>query len=221
VDSEETFSRLREKMLEQQLKGRHIRDPRVLNAMRSVPRHRFVPTDQQSRAYEDHPLPIPSGQTISQPYIVAYMLQALSLEGTEKVLEIGTGSGYQAALLAQLAKEVHSVERHEQLALDAAKILRELGITNAWVHHGDGTKGWQQDAPYDAIIVAASAPVVPQPLLQQLTNGGRLIVPVGVAWGQILQLWKRHGDKFDYDELVPVAFVPLIGEHGWDEQSHS
>jgi protein-L-isoaspartate(D-aspartate) O-methyltransferase len=217
VDNEELFSRLREKMVDQQIRGRHIRDPRVLSAMRTIPRHRFVPSDQQSRAYEDHPLPIPSGQTISQPYIVAYMLQALALQGSEKVLEIGTGSGYQAALLAHLTREVHSVERHEQLALNAAEVLNGLGITNVWVHHGDGSNGWAQNAPYDSIIVAASAPVVPQPLLQQLNDSGRLILPVGVAWGQILQLWKRHGDKFDYDELVPVAFVPLIGEHGWGE----
>jgi protein-L-isoaspartate(D-aspartate) O-methyltransferase len=217
LDSEEKFSRLREKMVDDQLKGRGIRDPRVLEAMRAVPRHRFVPEEAMDRAYEDHPLPIPAGQTISQPYIVAYMLQALSLQSSDKVLEIGTGSGYQAALLGHLARQVHSIERHEELTMAAADLLKELDMANVEVHHADGTNGWPQHAPYDAIIVAASAPVVPQPLLQQLAEAGRLIVPVGVAWGQILQLWKRKGDAFDYDELVPVAFVPLIGEHGWEE----
>lgn len=217
VDNEEGFSRQREKMVEEQLQGRGIRDPRVLDAMRTVPRHRFVSPQEQKHSYEDHPLPIQAGQTISQPYIVAYMLQALALKGEEKVLEIGTGSGYQAALLGRLAKEVHSVERHEILAKDAAKVLGDLVIANVKVHHGDGTKGWPKEAPYEAIIVAASAPIVPQPLLQQLTDSGRLILPVGVAWGQILQLWRRKGEEFDYDELVPVAFVPLIGEHGWGE----
>lgn len=217
VDNEEGFSRLREKMVKEQLEGRAIRDPRVLAAMRETPRHHFVPIQDQYRAYEDHPLPIPSGQTISQPYIVAYMLQALELKSGEKVLEIGTGSGYQAALLSRLAAEVHSIERHENLCKSAAKVLDDLGIENVNVHHADGTKGWAENAPYDAIIVAASAPVVPQPLLQQLADDGRLLLPVGVAWGQILQLWKRNGDSFDYDELVPVAFVPLIGEHGWSE----
>ncbi|MCL5428376.1 MAG: protein-L-isoaspartate(D-aspartate) O-methyltransferase [Chloroflexi bacterium] len=200
-----------------QLKGRGIRDPRVLDAMLAVPRHRFIPPGEANQAYEDRPLPIGEGQTISQPYIVAYMLQALALDGHERVLEIGTGSGYQAALLGRLAREVHSIERHETLAKAAAKILDELSITNVMVHHGDGTKGWPEQAPYEAIIVAASAPVVPQPLLQQLSDSGRLILPVGVAWGQILQLWRRQGDAFDYEELVPVAFVPLIGEHGWGE----
>lgn len=217
MDSEERFSRQREKMVDDQLKGRGIRDPRVLDAMRDVPRHRFVPIEEQGRAYEDHPLPIPAGQTISQPYIVAYMLQALSLQSSDKVLEIGTGSGYQAALVGGLAAEVHSIERHKLLADAAANVLNEMGIENVKVHHADGTKGWPENAPYDAIIVAASAPVVPQPLLQQLADGGRMILPVGVAWGQILQLWRRKGDNFDYDELVPVAFVPLIGEHGWGE----
>ena len=217
MGNEEDFSLQRERMVNEQLKARGIRDPRVLDAMGAVPRHRFVPSKEQNRAYEDHPLPIPAGQTISQPYIVAYMLQALALNGDEKVLEIGTGSGYQAALLGRLAKEVHSIERHEILASAAAAVLTELGFDNVRVHHGDGTKGYKEQAPYDAIVVAASAPVVPQPLLQQLADGGRLILPVGVAWGQILQLWKRKGDPFDYDELVPVAFVPLIGEHGWGE----
>jgi len=217
VDSEEVFSRQREKMVNEQLKGRGIRDDRVLEAMRSVPRHRFVPPQEQHQAYGDHPLPISAGQTISQPYIVAYMLQALALEGEEKVLEIGTGSGYQAALLGKLAQEVHSIERHKILVEAADKILAELGMSNIHVHHGDGTNGLPGEAPFNDIIVAASAPVVPQPLLKQLADNGRLILPVGVAWGQILQLWKRHGDEFDYDELVPVAFVPLIGEHGWEQ----
>ncbi len=217
VDNEGDFSRQREKMVNEQLAARGIRDPRVLEAMRVVPRHSFVPQEEQHRAYRDHPLPILAGQTISQPYIVAYMLQILALKGDEKVLEIGTGSGYQAALLGQLAKVVHSIERHDILVNAASAILRELGTTNVFVHHGDGTNGWPEEAPYDAILVAASAPVVPQPLLKQLADHGKLILPVGTAWGQVLQLWKRNGEEFDYDELVPVAFVPLIGEHGWGE----
>ncbi len=217
MDNEEEFSRQREKMVGEQLAARGIHDSHVLDAMRLIPRHRFVPPEEQHRAYRDHPLPIPAGQTISQPYIVAYMLQALGLNGDEKVLEIGTGSGYQAALLGQLAKEVHSIERHELLVNAALAILQELGTNNVFVHHGDGTNGWPEEAPYDAILVAASAPVVPQPLLKQLADHGRLILPVGTAWGQVLQLWKRNGEEFDYDELVPVAFVPLIGEHGWGE----
>lgn len=204
-------------MVEEQVVRGGIRDERVIAAFREVPRHRFVPEAESARAYEDSPLPIGQNQTISQPYIVAYMLQALELQGNEKVLEIGTGSGYQAALLGKLGRDVFTVERHESLANGAKKVLSEFGYENVHVVHADGSAGWPEQAPYDASIVAAGAPIVPQPLLAQLSEGGRLVIPVGEAGRQILQLWTRAGDDFDFEELVPVAFVPLIGEHGWQE----
>jgi len=215
VDSEAGFAHQREFMVTQQLLARGIHDQRVVDAMRTVPRHRFVSTSEQAYAYEDRPLPIPSGQTISQPYIVAYMLQALSIEKGDRVLEIGTGSGYQAALLGELAAEVHSVERHAPLAEAAAGVLKELGYDHVHVYVGDGSQGWPAFGPYEAIIVAAGAPMVPQPLLAQLSAQGRLVIPVGEPGRQMLQLWREKDGNFDYDELVPVAFVPLIGEHGW------
>jgi len=215
VDSETGFARLREFMVTQQLLGRGIHDQRVLDAMRTLPRHRFVPIVERDHAYEDRPLPIPSGQTISQPYIVAYMLQALSLEKSDKALEVGTGSGYQAALLGDLAGEVHTVERHAPLVEAAASLLVDLGYDHVHVHLGDGSQGWPAQAPYDVIIVAAGAPVVPQPILEQLSPNGRLVIPVGEPARQMLQLWREKDGSFGCDELVPVAFVPLIGEHGW------
>jgi protein-L-isoaspartate(D-aspartate) O-methyltransferase len=215
VDSEAVFARQREFMVTEQLLARGIHDQRVLDAMRTIPRHRFVPLAEQAQAYQDRPLPIPSGQTISQPYIVAYMLQAMALQKSAKVLEIGTGSGYQAALLGELAGEVHTIERHAPLAEAAARVLADLGHVNVHVHHGDGSQGWPAHAPYDAIIVAAGAPVVPQPLLEQLSPHGRMVIPVGEPGQQMLQLWQEKDGSFDFDQLVPVAFVPLIGEHGW------
>ncbi len=217
MDTEEAFSQLRIKMVERQLAERGIRDERVLAAMRRVPRHLFVPEAERAQAHEDSPLPIGQGQTISQPYIVAYMLQALHLSGDEKVLEIGTGSGYQAALLGELAKEVHTVERFADLAEQAKRVLTQLGYQNVHVHHADGSAGLPDHAPYDAIIVAAGAPIVPQPLLKQLAPGGRLLLPVGEPGHQVLQLWTRRGGEFDREDLVPVAFVPLVGAHGWKE----
>lgn len=205
-------------MVEQQLAKRGIRDERVLAAMRSVPRHLFVSEVERAQAYGDSPLPIGQNQTISQPYIVAYMLQALHLTSAEKILEIGSGSGYQAALLGELAKEIHTVERFAELAEQAQRVLTELGVQNVHVHHADGSTGLPAHAPYDAIIVAAGAPIVPQPLLAQLGPGGRLLLPVGEPVHQVLQLWTRRGDEFERQDLVPVAFVPLIGAHGWSEQ---
>ena len=207
----------REKMVANQLSWRGIRNPRVLAAMRSVPRHCFVPEDYRNLAYTDGPLPIGQGQTISQPYIVALMSESLRLQGDEKVLEVGTGSGYQAAVLAALAREVHTIERHEGLAENARQVLEKLGLSNVHVHIGDGSKGLPDQAPFQAIMVTASAPSVPQPLLEQLDDGGRLILPVGSRGGQVLELWERHGPRFEHESVLPVAFVLLRGAFGWKE----
>lgn len=212
------YERAREDMVRRQIELRGIRDERVLTAVRSVPRHRFVPGHVLGAAYRDSPLPIGYGQTISQPYIVALMTEKLGLEGDEKVLEIGTGSGYQAAVLGCLAGEVITVERLAGLAKEARALLVELGYDNVHVKVGDGTLGWPDEAPYDAIIVTAAAPEVPDPLRWQLADGGRLVVPVGPRWTQqLLRVW-RVGDSFRTENVLGVAFVPLIGEHGWQDR---
>ncbi len=216
-DEEAVFERERIRMVEEQLRRRGLRDPRLLKAMLTVPRHRFVPPEHRHLAYVDGPLPIGAGQTISQPYIVALMTQLLLLQGDETVLEIGTGSGYQAAILAELARQVHTIERHAELAERAKLILRELGYQNVHVHIGDGSLGLAEFAPYQGILVTAAAPKAPAALLEQLEDGGRLVIPVGGQWGQMLERWTRHGDQFDQEEFVPVAFVPLRGEAGWKE----
>jgi len=214
--SQINFDAARSRMVENQIAARGITSPRVLEAFREVPRHLFVPANQQVYAYQDGPLPIGKGQTISQPYIVAYMTEKLALTGDERVLEIGTGSGYQAAILSLLAGEIHTVERHPQLAEFAMKILDQLGYENVTVHLGDGTHGLPEFAPYQAIIVTAAGPDVPNPLLDQLDEGGRLIMPVGrKRGGQVLQLFWRVEGEIQREELSQVAFVPLIGEHGW------
>lgn len=207
----------RERMVNDQLIWRGIRDPRVLEAMRSVPRHCFVPEEYRGLAYTDGPLPIGKGQTISQPYIVALMTESLRLQGDEKVLEVGTGSGYQAAILAALAREVHTIERHASLAETARQRLEKLGIRNVHVHIGDGSKGLPNEAPFQAIMVTASAPSVPPPLLEQLADGGRLILPIGSRGGQVLELWERRGAQYQHKAVLAVAFVPLRGEYGWKE----
>ena len=204
-------------MVSEQLASRNIRDHRVLSAMRAVPREQFVPPEHRYLAYADGPLPIGQGQTISQPYIVALMTQLLELQGDEIVLEIGTGSGYQAAVLARIASSVHTIERHASLAHSAEQALSQLGMENVQVHIGDGTQGLPELAPFEAIIVTAAAPEVPQPLLAQLAEGGRLVIPVGGRRGQYLQRWRRHADEFKSEMLEPVAFVPLLGEHGWED----
>ena len=209
----------RQKMVEEQFLSRDIRDARVLEAMRKVPRHIFVPEEHRYLAYRDSPLPIGQSQTISQPYIVALMTQMLALQGDETVLEIGTGSGYQAAVLSLVAAEVHSVERHNSLAEQAMACIRSLEIKNVSIHVGDGTRGWPPNAPYDAIIATAAAPNVPKPLLNQLGEGGRLVIPVGGRIGQYLELWQRDGDDFEHERKVAVAFVPLLGEFGWHNDS--
>ncbi len=211
------FRRAREEMVENQIKTRGVTDERVLEALRKVPRHEFIQENHQSEAYADHPLPIGSGQTISQPYIVALMTEQLELKDDEKVLEIGTGSGYQAAILAELAREVHSVERVSELAEKARENLRRLGIKNVSVHIGDGTLGWLEEAPYDAIIITAGTPAMPEGLADQLSDGGRLVAPVGSRWRQMLELWIKREGEIEKIEVLPVVFVPLIGEKGWDE----
>ncbi len=218
MDNFDSSAAERERMIVDQLIGRDIRDQRVLEAMRTVPRHAFVPDDYRHLAYSDGPLPIGEGQTISQPYIVALMTQLLSLKESEKVLEIGTGSGYQAAILAYLVAEVHTIERHAKLAENARSLLKDLGYMNVHIHIGDGSQGWSAAASYDAVIVTAAAPKVPPSLLEQLAEGGRLVIPVGGRFNQVLQLWRRTDDALTHDELTPVAFVPLMGKYGWDKK---
>ncbi len=215
------FTAERQRMVDEQLIPRHIRDPRLLDAMRTVPRHLFVPPKVRHLAYADGPLPIGQSQTISQPYIVAYMTELLDLQGDEKVLEIGTGSGYQAAILAELAREVYTIEQHPPLARRAARTLELLGYRNVHVLTGDGSRGLPEHAPYDAIIVTAAAPHIPQTLLDQLADGGRLVAPVGGEQGQILQRWQREGQSFLAENLAPVAFVPLRGQFGWQTKEWS
>jgi protein-L-isoaspartate(D-aspartate) O-methyltransferase len=217
-DEEAVFERERMRMVDEQLRRRGIQEPRLLQAMLKVPRHRFIPTEHRHLAYVDGPLPIGAGQTISQPYIVALMTQLLRLEGDEKVLEVGTGSGYQAAILAELARFVHTIERHAELAERARLILQALGYQNIRVHIGDGSLGLAEFAPYQAIIVTAAAPKAPQALLEQLDEGGRLVIPVGGQWGQMLERWTRHGARYEQEEFVPVSFVPLRGEAGWKDE---
>jgi len=199
------------RMVEQQLLARDITDPRVVRAMQRVPRDRFVPPDQRPQAYEDRPLPIGYRQTISQPYIVAYMTQALRLTPDAKVLEVGTGSGYQAAVLAELAATVYSIEIVAQLAERARDTLAELGYANVQVRHGDGYAGWPEQAPFDAIMVTAAPDHVPQPLVDQLAVGGRLIIPVGQD-RQTLTILTRTEDGIEQDTTLPVLFVPMTGE---------
>ena len=215
----DAYWQLRDRMVDEQLGGRDISDRRVLEAMRSVPRHRFVPQDAAELAYIDAPLPIGFRQTISQPYIVALMTQLLRLHGDETVLEVGTGSGYQAAVLGRLARQVHTVERIPELAQAARRVLAEVGAANVEVHIADGSGGLPDAAPFDAILVAAAAPKAPGPLLDQLAEEGRLVVPVGTIEGQILERWTRRGHDFTCHRAVPVCFVPLLGSHGWENDA--
>ncbi|MGC9319263.1 MAG: protein-L-isoaspartate(D-aspartate) O-methyltransferase [Armatimonadota bacterium] len=209
------FERQREGMVEGQLKPRGIRDERVLRAMAQVPRERFVPKEMRLDAYADRPLPIGEGQTISQPYMVAAMLEALACRPEDVALEVGAGSGYQAALLAELCSQVYAVEIVEKLAERARQALEEAGYENVEVVVGDGTQGLPQHAPYDRIIVAAAAPRVPEPLIEQLADGGRLVIPVGSQMTQRLLIVERHGDEIVRRKSMPCVFVPLVGRHGW------
>jgi protein-L-isoaspartate(D-aspartate) O-methyltransferase len=198
------------------LRAGGIADPAVLQAFEEVPRHLFVPSGVRHRAYEDAALPIGSGQTISQPSIHARYLSLLRLTGEERVLEIGTGSGYQTALLARLAAQVFSIERVPALFTRARELLQQLQVPNVSLLLGDGTVGWRQYAPYHAILVSAAAPDVPRPLVEQLADGGRLLVPVGDRTEQVLYLVTRRGETTVREEVAPVRFVPLLGAHGWE-----
>ena len=213
--TESDYALRREAMVERQLRKRGIRDERVLAAMLSVPRHEFVPPESAGEAYDDRPLAIGQGQTISQPFMVAAMAEALRLSGSERVLEIGAGSGYQAAVLALLAREVQTVETHEVLALACRERLRRLGYNNVSVHVGDGTLGWPDQAPFDAIVVTAAAPEIPPPLVAQLADGGRLLLPVGTADEQRLLRVEKRGGELSTRPLHHCRFVPLIGQYGW------
>ncbi len=213
------FHGLRSAMVEQQLRARGIRDERVLAAMKKVPRHRFVPDSHLSSAYGDHPIPIAEGQTISQPYIVAAMLEALELGPADSALEVGTGSGYQAALLAELVKEVYSIERHERLAGQAREILQQFGYGNIHIRVGDGAEGWPEAAPFDAIVVAAAVPQVPAALIEQMSEGGAMILPVGTPVTQDLQLVRKLQGRATLTRLDACRFVPLIGRGGFSPGS--
>lgn len=202
---------MRQKMVETQIKARGVKDPRVLSALLKVERERFVPEEYTNSAYADQPLPIGEGQTISQPYIVALMTELLELTGNEKVLEIGTGSGYQAAILAELAKEVYTVEIVESLASTAKKRLSELGYQNIHVKAGDGYLGWPEAAPFDAIMITAAPDHIPKPLIEQLKEGGRMVAPVGTYSQELKRIVKRSG-KIETTDIISVIFVPMTGE---------
>lgn len=217
MNQEDKYARRREQMVSRQIEGRHLRDPRLLSAMRTVPRHLFIPRPDWNIAYEDRPVGIGERQTISQPYIVALMTNLLHLQGSERVLEIGTGSGYQAAVLALMCEHVYTIERHAPLARQAKQVLDQIGIENVSIRVGDGSRGWPEEAPFDAIMVTAAAPIVPDPLLEQLADGGRMVIPVGSAGMQQLEYWERDGGGFSQNSIVPVSFVPLRGEHGFDK----
>lgn len=211
------YDELRELMVSQQLVARGIGDRRVLDAMRKVQRHLFVSMESQGMAYEDMALTIGSGQTISQPYMVAIMTQLLDLKGDEKVLEIGTGSGYQTAILAELSREVFTIERFEGLLAGAERKLASLGYENIRFRAGDGTLGWPEEAPFDRMLVTAGAPRVPEPLAQQLADGGVMVVPVGSRTSQQLVKYTRQKGKSQEEYHTPCVFVPLVGKHGWGE----
>ena len=212
------YERERKRMVKEQIERRGLREARLLAAFKTVPRHLFVPEEYHYAAYDDGPLPIGFGQTISQPYIVALMTDLLMLKGNERVLEVGAGSGYQAAILGMMAEEVHTVEYVSELATGADTLLKDLGMDNVHCHFGDGSLGWPESAPYAGILVAAAAPQTPKALLEQLEDGGRLVLPVGGRGLQQLEVWERKGDEFDSKTITAVAFVPLRGEQGWDRK---
>jgi protein-L-isoaspartate(D-aspartate) O-methyltransferase len=216
--NQDAFTQERAAMVQEQIEQRGIHNPRLLDAMRRIPRHRFIPQNLQEHAYQDGPLPIGLGQTISQPYIVAAMTDLLELSGDERVLEIGTGSGYQAAVLSAMARAVHTIERHAPLAQQAEAVLRALGYDNVFVHTADGSFGWPSAAPYQAVLVAAAVPRIPEPLIDQMDEGSRLVIPVGYRDGQMLERWRKAGSQILREAIFPVAFVPFRGKHGWADE---
>lgn len=201
-------------MVKYQIRQRGVKDEKVLNAMLAVERHRFVPAAYRAEAYEDYPLPIGEGQTISQPYIVAFMTEALRLNSGDKVLEIGTGSGYQAAILSEICDSVFSIEIFPALASSAARTLKELGFENVFIKTDDGYLGWEEHAPFDGIIVTCSPTHIPKPLEEQLAEGGRMIIPVGETYAQDLYLFEKKNGKLNRKSVLPVRFVPMIDQKG-------
>lgn len=212
------YALARRRMVEEQLVARGIKDERVISAMEKIPREFFVAAGLKDQAYSDHPLNIGERQTISQPYIVALMTEALQLNGSERVLEIGTGSGYQTAILLELSREVYSIERIKTMSYSARKKLYQLAYDHFQLRVGDGTQGWPEAAPFDAIIVTASGPSVPRTYLEQLADGGRLVIPQGAIENQMLMRYRKQGTQIIQEELGPCRFVKLIGEHGWREE---
>lgn len=212
------FDKMRNRMINAQLIARGISDEKVLNAFKKIPRHEFVPEENKPDAYEDCPLPIGKGQTISQPYMAALMTELLKLKDDSRVLEIGTGSGYQTAILCDIAAEVYSIERIPYLAERAGKILNGLGYKNFKINTGDGSTGWAEHSPYDGILVTAGAPKIPESLVAQLKESGRLVVPVGNSFSQVLTLVEKKGRSFNTEQVCGCVFVPLIGKDGWRDQ---
>lgn len=208
------YAVLRKHMVEEQIASRGIENKRLLDAFYKIERHKFVPAGLVNSAYADFPVPIGEGQTISQPYIVAVMTECLGLSGIEKVLEIGTGSGYQTAILAELAKEIYSIERFEALSKRAQSLLNELGYKNIRMRIGDGTLGWPEEAPFERIIITAACAKVPQPLIEQLKDGGKLILPLGEAYSQALTLVEKKDNELEYKNICSCVFVPLVGKYG-------
>lgn len=212
------FTAQRLRMVDEQIKDRGLTDPALLRAMRQVPREHFVPVRYLKYSYRDCPVPIPAKQTISQPYVVGLMISLLELKPEDRVLEIGTGSGYAAAVMSRMVQVVYTVERHERLVAYARERLADLGYDNVHVHHGDGTLGWAEHAPYDAIVVAAGGPHVPPSLKQQLAVNGRFVMPVGRRGGQrLIRIRRLSEEKFKQEKISPVRFVPLVGEEGWED----
>lgn len=211
------FQNLRDLMVDTQLVPRGIRDERVLKAMRKVPRHLFIDESQWFRAYDDIALPIGEGQTISQPYMVAIMTELLELKGYEKVLEIGTGSGYQAAILAELSKEVYTIERVQSLSERASMVLRSLNYDNVHLRVGDGTLGWPEEAPFDRVIITAACPEIPEPVINQLNEDGIVVAPVGERFSQVLLKARKEAGRLNEEYHTPCVFVPLIGKYGWKD----
>jgi len=213
------FAVLRKRMVEEQIIPRGVKNPRVLEAFYKVERHKFIPQDSRESAYADFPVPIGEGQTISQPYIVALMTECLGLTGKEKVLEIGTGSGYQTAILAELAKEVYSIERFVSLAKKAEAVLQEAGYVNIKIKVDDGTLGWPEFSPFDRIIITAASPGIPLPLTEQLNESGKLILPLGENFSQVLTVAEKKKGKLESIQVCGCVFVPLVGKFGWRKEN--